>query len=410
MPISDIPRAVENRFRRDIIPVLRRHGWRPRIVPYDGYGSSVHPLEDGPQAAGGARHGPATGGTPDGPDSTPGVTPDDPGRRSTGTPPSDMARVLARVVMRDPGAPAEGPLFRSLPGNMAEARDLALTSLLEVQRGWRLFIDLPVPFIPVTVTLGAASVRTRADRSGCVDVVLRGHGLPPGWHQATIQAAGSTVTAAVLVVAPGPRLGVIADVDDTVMITHIPRALLATWNSMVKYTSARQPVPGMARMLTDVQTAHPGAPVFYVSTGAWNVLPTLRAFFERHGFPAGPKLLTAWGPTNTGWFRSGIEHKRTQFRRLLIDLPEVVWLLVGDDGQHDLLLYGELAREHRNRVAAIAIRQLTPAQQVLAGSLSAHPLGQGPEAQILDEAEVPVVFGDNGYELACLLPPEILPG
>ena len=410
MPISDIPRAVENRFRRDIIPVLRRHGWRPRIVPYDGYGSSVHPLEDGLQAAGGARHGPATGGTPDGPDSTAGVTPDDPGRRSTGTPPSDMARVLARVVMRDPGAPAEGPLFRSLPGNMAEARDLALTSLLEVQRGWRLFIDLPVPFIPVTVTLGAASVRTRADRSGCVDVVLRGHGLPPGWHQATIRAAGSTVTAAVLVVAPGPRLGVIADVDDTVMITHIPRALLATWNSMVKYTSARQPVPGMARMLTDVQTAHPGAPVFYVSTGAWNVLPTLRAFFERHGFPAGPKLLTAWGPTNTGWFRSGIEHKRTQFRRLLIDLPEVVWLLVGDDGQHDLLLYGELAREHRNRVAAIAIRQLTPAQQVLAGSLSAHPLGQGPEAQILDEAGVPVVFGDNGYELACLLPPEILPG
>ena len=313
-------------------------------MPYDGYGSSVHPLEDGPQAAGGARHGPATGGTPDGPDSTPGVTPDDPGRRSTGTPPSDMARVLARVVMRDPGAPAEGPLFRSLPGNMAEARDLALTSLLEVQRGWRLFIDLPVPFIPVTVTLGAASVRTRADRSGCVDVVLRGHGLPPGWHQATIRAAGSTVTAAVLVVAPGPRLGVIADVDDTVMITHIPRALLATWNSMVKYTSARQPVPGMARMLTDVQTAHPGAPVFYVSTGAWNVLPTLRAFFERHGFPAGPKLLTAWGPTNTGWFRSGIEHKRTQFRRLLIDLPEVVWLLVGDDGQGPGGLRGQRLR------------------------------------------------------------------
>ena len=419
MPLSDIARAVEDRFHRDTVPVLKRQGWRPRVIPYDGYGTSA-PAQPGPTApqhqeqhqntatqrsVAGAHRRPASAsrGTSSGSSQ--------PTQRSR---PAPMARVLARMVMRPQDAPAEGPLFRSLPDALpisaAQARSFAMTGLSDAQRGWRLFIEVPVAFLPVTVHVGRASVRTRADRSGCVDVVLRGHGLPPGWHQATIRAAGSTVTAAVLVVAPGPRLGVIADVDDTVMITHIPRALLATWNSMVKYTSARQPVPGMARMLTDVQTAHPGAPVFYVSTGAWNVLPTLRAFFERHGFPAGPKLLTAWGPTNTGWFRSGIEHKRTQFRRLLIDLPEVVWLLVGDDGQHDLLLYGELAREHRNRVAAIAIRQLTPAQQVLAGSLSAHPLGQGPEAQILDEAGVPVVFGDNGYELACLLPPEILPG
>jgi len=32
-----------------------------------------------------------------------------------------------------------------------------------------------------------------------------------------------------------------------------------------------------------------------------------RAPFD--GFPEGPLLLTDWGPTNTGWFRSGREHK-----------------------------------------------------------------------------------------------------
>ena len=416
MPISDIPRAVENRFRRDIIPVLRRHGWRPRIVPYDGYGSSVHPLEDGPQAAGGARHGPATGGTPDGPDSTPGVTPDDPGRRSTGTPPSDMARVLARMVLRPHDAPAEGPLFRSVPEEMPmtardvrDVRELAATNLLEAQRGWRLFVDAPVPYLPVTIRFGAASVRTRADHDGYVDVVVRGHGLGAGWHEAHIEATGAgTVSTRILVVAPGPRLGIVSDIDDTAMVSHVPRMFVAAWNQLVKYTSSREPVPGMAALLTRVKRTHPGTPVIYLSTGAWNVVPTHRSFFDRHGFPAGPMLMTDWGPTNTGLFRSGIEHKRTELRRLMIDLPDVTWLLVGDDGQHDPLIYGEAAREHSDRVAAVAVRRLTPTEQVLAGTQLAHPMGLGPEARTLAEADVPVVVGADGYELARLLPPGIL--
>ena len=414
MPISDIPRAVENRFRRDIIPVLRRHGWRPRIVPYDGYGSSVHPLEDGPQAADGARHDPAPGITPDAPDSAaPGITPEDPGRRSTGTPPSDMARVLARMVMRPQDAPAEGPLFRSLPDALpisaAQARSFAMTGLSDAQRGWRLFIEVPVAFLPVTVHVGRASVRTRADRSGYIDVVVRDHGLEPGWHEARIEAMGAhAVAAKVLIIPEGPRLGIISDIDDTAMVTHVPRVLVAAWNQLVKYSSAREPVPGMAELYSRIQAAHPGTPMMYLSTGAWNVVPTLRSFFSRHGFPSGPALMTDWGPTNTGWFRSGIEHKRTELRRLMIDLPQITWILFGDDGQHDPYIYGEAARHHADRIAAVAIRRLTATQQVLAGGLTAHPMGIGPEARTLAEADVPVVVGADGYELARRLPRELL--
>ena len=56
--------------------------------------------------------------------------------------------------------------------------------------------------------------------------------------------------------------------------------------------------------------AHPGAPVIYLSTGAWNVAPTLTRFLSRNLYPAGPLLLTDWGPTHDRWFRSGREHKR----------------------------------------------------------------------------------------------------
>jgi len=137
---------------------------------------------------------------------------------------------------------------------------------------------------------------------------VRGHGLRAGWHEARIEATGAgTVTTRILVVEPGPRLGVVSDIDDTAMVSHVPRMFVAAWNQLVKYTSSREPVPGMSTLLTRVKRAHPGTPVIYLSTGAWNVVPTHRSFFKRHGFPAGPMLMTDWGPTNTGLFRSGID-------------------------------------------------------------------------------------------------------
>ena len=62
----------------------------------------------------------------------------------------------------------------------------------------------------------------------------------------------------------------------------------------------------------------------------------------------------------------------------------------------------------RSAAAIDAIRRLTATQQVLAGGLTAHPMGIGPEARTLAEADVPVVVGADGYELARLLPRELL--
>lgn len=359
MSLSDLARAAENRFHRDTIPVLKRWGWRPRVIAYTGYGST------------------------------------------------SKARVMARMVLRPEGVPADGPLFRSLPEQLPtsvhQAAGIAAQRIAEAQRGWRSFVDAPVPYLPVTVRVGQSTLRTRADRGGYIDLVVPGHGLPPGLHEVEVQATGSApATGSVLIVPPGPRLGIVCDIDDTVVVSHVPRILVAAYNQLVKYSSAREPVPGMAELLTHVRSRQDGAPVIYLSTGAWNVVPTMRSFLQRHGFPAGPMLMTDWGPTNTGWFRSGIEHKRTQLRRLMLDLPEVRWLLVGDDGQHDPLIYREVARDHAERVSAVAIRRLTTGQKLLAGTMPLEP-----EAHLLGQCPVPVVFGDDGFELARLLPHEV---
>lgn len=287
-------------------------------------------------------------------------------------------RVLGRVLLASP------------------AYDPATTA---DRRGWRYFFTAPAPREEVRVHVGDVTVDVVSDRGGYVDVMVD-VALTPGWHDVTFRtASGEVAVGRVLVVGDGRRLGVVSDIDDTAMVTAVPRPLLAAWNTFVRHSSARVPVPGMAVLYQGIAAANPGTPFVYVSTGAWNTSANLRRFLQRHAYPPGPLLLTDWGPTNTGWFRSGQEHKNTSIDRLVRELPDVDWLLIGDDGQHDPEIYTRAARLHPGNVAAIAIRQLTPTQQVLSHG-SPLPAPADDADRVHRDAPVPTAQGPDGAALA----------
>ena len=110
----------------------------------------------------------------------------------------------------------------------------------------------------------------------------------------------------------------------------------------------------------------------YLSTGAWNAAPTIWA-----GSCAGTAIppVPCCSPTGVrptaGWFRSGPAHKVTQLRRLFTELPDVQWVLVGDDGQRDPQIYAGAAQRFPDHVRAILIRQLTFGEHVLAHGVPA---------------------------------------
>ncbi|WP_202567309.1 App1 family protein [Agreia sp. COWG] len=240
----------------------------------------------------------------------------------------------------------------------------------ESVRGWRSFTSVPYGKAEVTVHVGGAEHVVSADRGGVVDAVIEA-ALEPGWQNLSIAIrGGETVEARVFVLDPSTRFGVVSDIDDTVMVTALPRPLLAAWNTFVLDEHARVPTPGMAVLLERLTTENPGSPVVYLSTGAWNVAPTLTRFLSRNLYPSGPLLLTDWGPTHDRWFRSGREHKRGNLRRLAREFPDVRWLLIGDDGQHDEEIYSEFATDFPSSISAVAIRQLSTSEAVLAGKRS----------------------------------------
>ncbi len=281
-------------------------------------------------------------------------------------------------------------------------------------RGWRNFVSAPVPFAQLKVTIAGREYDVAADRGGIVDEVIEieGDPLPDGWTQITLQAPGEDPTSAgIRVIGDETAAGIICDIDDTVVVTKLPRPFLAAWNSFVLDEHARTPTPGMAVMMERMKASMPGPPVLYLSTGAWNVAQTLTRFLTRNLYPYGPLLLTDWGPTEERWFRSGRMHKEEQLERLAREFPHVKWVLVGDDGQHDPAIYAEFAREHPDNVQAVIIRELTYTEAVLAGGRAEAPEGEellqagGPGEdthgyQHVGEHRIPWVYGPDGKAIS----------
>lgn len=282
-------------------------------------------------------------------------------------------RVLGRVVFRRPDA--TGDRFAGV-------------------RGWRSFTSIPVRDIDVTVSAGTSTSVVRGDRGGVLDARVDA-ALPPGWSTVKLAIGDRSVELRVFVVAEDASFGVVSDIDDTVMVTALPRPFLAAWNSFVLNEHARTPVAGMAVLYERLTRAHPESPVVYLSTGAWNVVPTLTRFLSRNLYPRGPLLLTDWGPNHERWFRSGPQHKRESLERLAREFPGIRWLLIGDDGQADERIYGDFARRFPEHVRAVAIRQLTPGEAVLAG-------GRKPAPEHGDPA-VPWVHAPDGAGLSAQL-------
>ncbi|GFZ96222.1 App1 family protein [Nesterenkonia alkaliphila] len=282
-------------------------------------------------------------------------------------------------------------------------------------RGWRNFVSAPVPFAEVTARVAGHEYRLTADRGGIVDQMIElpaGAQLEPGWRSVTLEAPGAEPTSAeVQIISDEVTDGIICDIDDTVVVTKLPRPLLAAWNSFVLDEHARTPTPGMAVMMERLLQASPGSPVIYVSTGAWNVAQTLTRFLTRNLYPFGPLLLTDWGPTEDRWFRSGQRHKVEQLARLAQEFPQIRWILIGDDGQHDPSIYADFARKHPASVKAVVIRELTYSEAVLAGGRAEQPHGEEllkvtetgehpPGIQKVGEHRIPWIYGPDGKDIS----------
>lgn len=228
------------------------------------------------------------------------------------------------------------------------------------------FLSAEVAGALVRVTLDGHEVLVRADQEGYLRVRLEEARLPPGRHQVTltpVRPAGTAAVATVHVPDPSVDLTVVSDIDDTIVDSGIAHGLLATLRTMLlQDQSTRVPLAGAAQLYRALARGPSQRPFFYLSTSPWNLAGFLQDFLAQHGFPAGPLVLTDWGPSADSLLRiSSRAHKLAALRELAQALPDSRFLLIGDSGQQDPAIYAAFCAEHPGRVAAIYIRRAGPA-------------------------------------------------
>jgi phosphatidate phosphatase APP1 len=258
---------------------------------------------------------------------------------------------------------------RIAPAGATDSRWRNLLAMLE-----RADAD-PLPHAVVSVTIGSAREQLVADDEGFftgempsdharridedwievhAQLVETEHGTVP----APIQVAGAALSPA-----SRPEYLVVSDIDDTVLQSRVTNFLRAAKTLAFGNARTRLPFPGVAAFYTALRRgrgANGRNPIFYVSSSPWNLYDLITEFLELQGIPLGPVMLRDLDiGLATLSSRRHHDHKGDHIRRILATYPDLQMILIGDSGQQDPEIYHGIVNEHKGRIRAIYIRNVT---------------------------------------------------
>ena len=205
------------------------------------------------------------------------------------------------------------------------------------------------------VRVASGSAETVTDEEGYFQLTIPT--MPPGWQtaQLTLPNYGSEAQATIQVPSPDAKIGVISDIDDTVMRTGaywLPRNL---WTTATTFVSDREIFQDTVAFIRQCQAGK--NPVFYVSSSPWNLHAYLNQVFDTHDVPKGPFFLRDLGISETQFIKSSHgSHKGEAIDTILAANPGLDFILIGDSGQHDATVYQDAIERHPGRIRQVVLR------------------------------------------------------
>lgn len=263
-----------------------------------------------------------------------------------------------------------------------------------------------VPGARLRASLAGRSAECVTNREGYFSVTLERLALEPGWHTARVELVRDPQASGlgrVLVPSSRARFGVVSDIDDTVVYSGVQKKLRMVLSLAFGNARTRKPFAGVAAFY---RALHAGRnPLFYVSKSPWNLYTPIAEFLAHQGLPAGPLALRDFG------LRMDRHHKTEAIEDILRTYPRLPFVLIGDSGEEDPEIYGDIVRRFPGRIRVIYIRSVddraiprvekliarvaqTGCQLVLAPDsafAAAHAAGEG----LIQASELPAVRSDR---------------
>ena len=160
------------------------------------------------------------------------------------------------------------------------------------------------------------------------------------------------------------RLGVISDVDDTIIQTRAQN-LFAHWRTVsLNSAEGRIAFPGVSFFFRALASGFDGPetnPIFYVSSSPWNLYDLFEDFMGLCDFPKGPIFLKDFGIDKTQWLTgSHRKHKLAAIKRIITAHPALSFVLIGDTGQSDAVIYAQAVEDYPGRILSVHLRDVSP--------------------------------------------------
>lgn len=155
----------------------------------------------------------------------------------------------------------------------------------------------------------------------------------------------------------GNGISVVSDIDDTVKVTEVTDTAKLVANTFLRKFTA---VEGMAELYQ--RWAKEGAAFHFVSSSPYQLYEPLATFLTEAGFPETVwhlKRLRLKDASVLSVFADPFEAKLSVIEDVLEQYPQRTFVLVGDSGEKDPEVYGELARRHPRQVLRVYIRDVT---------------------------------------------------
>jgi phosphatidate phosphatase APP1 len=273
-----------------------------------------------------------------------------------------------------------------------------------VYAAYNRFVSLEIPGAVVHATVDGHQREARTDFEGYVDFTFPNDRPDDhGWRSVRLELLGplgqgqrsERETGHVLVPDDRAAVGVISDVDDTVLHTGLTERAGMLRTTLLYNATTRLPYPGVASFYTALRDGTGGVarPIFYVSGSPWNLYDMIVRFFEIQGIPPGPLFLKDWGIDEHKFFREDTRtYKLDRIMTLLDTYPHLDFVLIGDSGQEDPEIYAEVVRRAPGRIRVVYIRDVTsdPARdravRALLETLAEHEVPATLSASTLDAA------------------------
>lgn len=240
-----------------------------------------------------------------------------------------------------------------------------------VAAAYHRFVSTEVPGAVVRATIDGEVHESVAGVEGYASFdVVNPSPEATGWRTAELELVGplgagqSSCRATGRVLVPDARagIGVISDIDDTILHTGLTETAGMLRTTLLLNASTRMPYPGVSAFYRALVDGPDGVrrPIFYVSGSPWNLYDMIERFMGLRDIPPGPLFLKDWGIDEHKFIKEDTHaYKLARISTLLEVYPDLRFVLIGDSGQHDPEIYADVVERWPDRIAAIYIRDVT---------------------------------------------------